>query len=121
MKTFHACLTENRARRVAVRLMQAATLALVFATAMPSHAADDREVRSRVNPAYPELAKRMKIGGAVKVEVRVDADGKVTEAKAVSGNSILEPAAEAAVRQWKFAPGAGVATVVVELHFAVAQ
>ncbi|MDR3750572.1 MAG: energy transducer TonB [Terracidiphilus sp.] len=108
-------------RHVGIRMLQAAALALVVAMALPSRAADDRAIKSRVAPVYPEIAKRMKIGGAVKVEATVDPEGKVTEAKAVSGNRMLSPAAEDAVRKWKFAPGAGESMVAVEINFSLGQ
>jgi outer membrane biosynthesis protein TonB len=49
----------------------------------------------------------------------VDADGKVTDVKPVSGNRMLSVAAEDAVRRWKFESGAGVATVEVSVNFAL--
>ena len=51
----------NGLRRVGVRLIQAAALALVVALAIPARAADIRAVKSRVAPVYPEIAKRMRI------------------------------------------------------------
>jgi TonB family protein len=108
-------------KKAAVKLFQAAALALIVTMALPARAADDRAVKSRVAPIYPEIARRMKITGAVKIEATVDADGKVSEAKTVAGNRILAPAAEDAVRKWKFAPGAGTAKVNVEVDFAGAQ
>jgi TonB family protein len=117
MNRIHICLTENRARRAAVRLLQVAVLALVVITSIPAFAAGDREVRSRVAPVYPEIAKRMKISGAVKIEATVDADGKVTQVKALSGNQMLSGAAEEAVRKWKFESGSGQSTVNVVLEF----
>ena len=87
---------------------------------MPGHA-EDRAVKSRVPPVYPELAKRMRISGAVKVEATVDADGKVTDVKTINGNRALATAAEDAVRKWKFAPGAGVSVVELEINFSLGQ
>jgi TonB family protein len=84
--------------------------------ALPSAAAD-RKVERRVQPVYPELAKRMHIGGTVRVEAAVAADGSVTEAKIVSGNKILAPAAEDAIRKWKFAPEAVASTENVAIEF----
>lgn len=107
-------------RRVGTRLLQAATMALLLALAVPGRA-EDRAVKMRVPPVYPEIAKRMRISGAVKVQATVDADGKVTDVKAVSGNHVLGAAAEEAVRKWKFESGAGTATVEVEINFAMAQ
>ena len=80
-------------------------------------AAEERAVKSRVAPVYPELAKRMKIMGVVKVEATVDMEGKVTDAKALSGSHTLSPAAEDAVRKWRFAPGDGTAKVTVDINF----
>jgi len=94
-------------RRVGIGTFQGAALVLILAIAMPIRAVDERAVKSRVSPAYPEIVKRMKIGGAVKLEATVDAQGKVTDIKTVRGNHMLSVAAEDAVRQWKFVPGSG--------------
>lgn len=102
-------------------LFQTAVLALGLAMAMPARAADDRAVKSRVPPVYPEIAKRMKISGAVLVEVKVEADGKVSEVKTLSGNRVLSTAAEEAVRHWKFEPGPSLSTVNVSINFSLAQ
>lgn len=116
------CFKFNKsARRLAVRLAQVAILALFVAGSIPARALDEREIKSRVAPVYPEIAKRMKITGAVMVEAVVGPDGKVSDAKALSGNHSLTAAAEDAVRKWRFAPGAGKATVQVEITFALAQ
>jgi TonB family protein len=103
------------------RILQGAALALILAIAMPVRAADERAVKSRVSPVYPEIAKRMKIGGAVKLEATVDAQGKVTDVKTITGNRMLAVAAEDAVRQWKFVPGSTDASVSVEVNFAPPQ
>ena len=108
--------------RVGIRVIQgAATLALLLSMALPAGASDDRAVKSRVSPIYPEIAKRMKIAGAVKLEAIVDAQGKVTDVKTISGNHMLAVAAEDAVRQWKFVPGSGNTSVNVEINFSAGQ
>jgi len=104
-----------------VRIFQAAILALMIALAIPARAADERAVKSRVAPMYPEIAKRMKIGGVVKVEATVDPDGKVSDVKTLSGNHLLQSAAEDAVRKWKFAPGPAASVVDIDLNFALAS
>jgi len=100
-------------------IIRAAALALIAAMALPSSAATDRAVKTKVPPVYPELAKRMKITGVVKVEATVDADGKVTGVKVISGNTALQNAAEDAVRKWKFASGDATDTVSVDVNFAM--
>ena len=119
MDPIHSCLTRSRARRVVVRLMQTAALALAVLLASHAFAEDNREVQLRVAPVYPEIAKRMRITGVVEVAATVAPDGKVLDAKAVSGNHALSVAAEAAVLHWKFAPGDGNATVNVKLTFSL--
>lgn len=105
---------------VGIGLVQAALLALVLMPSMPAHA-ESRAVRTRVAPVYPEFAKRMRVTGMVKLSVTVDANGKVTDVKPVSGNQMLSYAAQQAVRQWKFEPGAGTDTVPVDVNFELGQ
>lgn len=108
----------NGLRRTATGLIQGAALVLLVALAIPAKA-EDRAVKSRVAPAYPEIAKRMRITGVIVLSVTVDADGKVTDVKTISGNRALSIAAEDAVRKWKFMPGDGVATVEISINFAL--
>lgn len=79
--------------------------------------AEDRQSLVKVPPAYPEMAKRMHITGTVKVVATVDAAGSVLKAESDSGNKMLAPAAIDAVKRWKFSPGEGNATVVVQVNF----
>jgi Ca-activated chloride channel family protein len=55
-------------------------------------------------PVYPETARRMRVAGAVVVEVTVDESGRVSEAKATSGPALLRQAAVNAARQARFPP-----------------
>jgi TonB family protein len=102
-------------------LFQAAALALVVALALPARATDERAVRSRVAPVYPELAKRLRVGGIIRIEATVDPGGAVVETKTVSGNHMLSVAAEEAVHKWKFMPAAAQSTVEVTVTFAIGQ
>jgi TonB family protein len=111
----------NILQHTAARLILAVALALMVASATPARAADQRAVLTRSAPVYPEIARRMKISGVVRLEVTVDASGKVTDVKTLSGNHMLSSAAEDAVRKWKFEPGPGVSTVEESLNFALAQ
>lgn len=100
-------------------MLSATALAMAAALALPARAADDRAVKSRVAPVYPEIAKHLGITGEVKVEALVDAKGEVKSVKAVSGNHVLGAAAEDAVRQWRFQPGTGDSVVVVAINFTI--
>lgn len=107
----------GKRKRVAGWLARVLALVILAGMAVPGKAADERAVKSRVAPVYPEIAKRMRVSGVVKLEVTVDADGKVTDVKPVSGNQMLSAAAQEAVRKWKFAPGAGDATMELAINF----
>ncbi len=108
-------------RSLAVGLFHVAALLLVLAPAVPGRAAEERAVKSRVAPVYPELAKRMHITGVIKVEATVDADGKVSDVRTLSGSRTLAPAAEDAVRKWKFVPGSEQSMVDVDVKFELAH
>lgn len=57
---------------------------------------------SSVAPAYPQLARSQRLSGDVKIDALVDANGKVSTMKVVSGPALLHQAAMDAVRQWKY-------------------
>jgi TonB family protein len=97
--------------------MQAAALALMVVLAMPSIAADERAIKTRTTPVYPEMARRMKITGVVRLTVAVNQDGKVIDVKPISGQGILVATAVEAVHNWKYEPGSSVTTVDVPINF----
>ena len=80
--------------------------------------ADDsaRKVKTRVSPQYPELARKMNITGAVRLELLVSANGQVKSVKTLGGHPLLIDAAQNAVKQWRYEPGQE-GTEVVEIRF----
>jgi TonB family protein len=58
----------------------------------------------KVEPVYPELAKRAHIQGRVVLSVTVDEEGNVSDVKVTGGHPILDEAARAAVSRWKYSP-----------------
>ena len=59
---------------------------------------------SSVPPVYPALAKTQHVAGDVRVDALIDATGRVSTMKVVSGPSLLQQAAMDALRQWKYQP-----------------
>jgi TonB family protein len=57
---------------------------------------------SSVPPLYPAIAKQQHIQGAVQIDALVDATGKVSSMRVVSGPVLLHQAAMDALRQWKY-------------------
>jgi protein TonB len=51
---------------------------------------------------YPALAKTQHVGGDVRIDALIDASGRVTTMKVISGPSLLHQAAMDALRQWKY-------------------
>src|ERR1700739_3417271 len=76
-----------------------------------------RKVKTKVAPAYPELARRMSISGVVKVQVVVAPNGSVKSTKIVGGHPLLVNAAVDAVRKWRFETASEETTGVVEFKF----
>lgn len=56
----------------------------------------------RVEPDYPEEARRQRIQGAVVLDVHIRRDGSVQEVRVVEGPALLARAAIDAVKQWRF-------------------
>ena len=55
-------------------------------------------------PAYPPMAKQIRVQGTVSVQVLIDETGKVISAKAVSGHPLLAAEAVRAATQARFSP-----------------
>ena len=55
-------------------------------------------------PAYPMMAKQMRIQGLVSVQILVDEQGKVISAQVVSGSPALSTAAKDAATRARFTP-----------------
>jgi len=59
---------------------------------------------SSLAPVYPMLAKNQHIEGDVRVDALIEASGRVSAMKVVSGPPLLQQAAMDALRQWKYQP-----------------
>jgi TonB family protein len=59
---------------------------------------------SSTPPAYPWVARSQGVEGDVTLDALIDETGRVTKIKAISGPDLLQQAAAAAVRQWKYKP-----------------
>ena len=60
---------------------------------------------SRVEPVYPDLARRAGIEGTVELEVSIDPTGAVTDVEVVRGLPLgMSEAAAAAAHRWKYKP-----------------
>ena len=71
-------------------------------------AVEPAELTSKVDPAYPDAARRANVSGTVVLAVTIDADGRVTAVDVVRGLPMgLTESAVGAVRRWQYKPARG--------------
>jgi TonB family protein len=76
-----------------------------------------RRAKSKVQPTYPELARKMNISGTVKIEIVVAPNGTVKGARVVGGHPVLANAALEAAKKWRFDPSSGESTGIIDFKF----
>ena len=76
-----------------------------------------RRAKSKVQPTYPELARKMNIAGTVKIEVVVAPNGTVKDARVVGGHPVLASAALEAAKKWRFEPASAESSGVIDFKF----
>lgn len=77
----------------------------------------ERKLKLQVAPVYPELARRMAVIGAVKVQLTIAPNGSVKQAKLVGGHPLLVDPVMDAVKRWKYEPAPSETVQVVEVKF----
>lgn len=58
----------------------------------------------KVQPQYPTIARTIHVSGTVQLRAIIGTDGRIRELEVLSGNALLQPAAVAAVREWRYRP-----------------
>jgi TonB family protein len=76
-----------------------------------------RKAKFKSAVPYPELARRMKVAGKVKIEVLIAADGHVKSARAVGGHPVLVQSCLDSVKDWKFDSATEETTQIIEFNF----
>jgi len=109
-------------RRTAAAVLAVLTLALnigaVRVNAQQTQNEDlVRRAKTKVQPAYPELARKMNIAGTVKIEVVVSPTGVVKDARVVGGHPVLASAALDAAKKWRFEPAGGESSGIIDFKF----
>ncbi len=111
--------SQSKPCRVALALAALLTIVLAgnFCLAFGQQPAITRKVKTKVAPTYPETARRMSLGGTVKLIVVVGANGSVKSSTVMGGHPLLVAAAQDAVKSWKFEPGPEESSQVIEFIF----
>lgn len=104
--------------KIALAAVVASVLSVATGSAQQGSSGEgSRKVKTRVTPAYPELARRMNVTGKVKIEVVIAPDGRVRSTRVIGGHPLLVQSALDAVKEWKFVPAAEETTQIVEFSF----
>lgn len=109
-------------RRVFVALLAVATLTVAVSPVrlgaqQPQSEEIQRRAKSKVQPQYPDLARKMNIAGTVKIQVVVAPNGAVKDAHIVGGHPVLATAALDAARKWRFEPASSESSGVIDFKF----
>ncbi|HKF40117.1 MAG TPA: energy transducer TonB [Candidatus Acidoferrum sp.] len=99
------------------------TVLMAGAMALAQQTVDEgkRKVKTKVNPQFSDLARRLNVSGRVKIEVVIANDGHVKSSKALGGHPLLVQSCVDAVRDWKFEPAPEETTQVIEFEFKAIQ
>ena len=76
-----------------------------------------RKVLSKVPPKYPQIARKMNIIGAVRIEAVVAPNGTVKSVAIKGGHPLLAQSAQDSIRDWKWEPAAHETHELVEVKF----
>jgi TonB family protein len=76
-----------------------------------------RKLISRVEPVYPVILLSNHIGGTVRLQVTIAANGTVEDVELLGGNPILGEAAMAAVKKWLYAADRSPTETEVSISF----
>lgn len=98
--------------------------ALLCALAAPplgAQSAEPRKLITRTAPIYPRIALTARLSGTVKLRAVVTPAGVVKTIQAIGGSPLFVPAAEQAVRSWKYEASKTETIELVALIFSPAE
>lgn len=75
----------------------------ILSTAKPGPVVAGKLI-DKLQPVYPDTARKLRLSGMVSLNVVIHKDGTVTVQNVGAGHPLLSPAAVAAVQQWKYQP-----------------
>ena len=104
-------------QRIHLRSKWAALGMLVLGLAITASAQEGRKLIAQPAPAYPEIARRARLSGTVKVQVLIAPDGSVKDVKVIGGHPLFVDATIEALKKWKYVPSNAEASVALEFNF----
>lgn len=108
----------QRITAVVLALVMGTAVAAIYSNAQTAPSDEIvRRAKTKVDPQYPELARKMNISGTVKIQVTVAPNGGVKDAKIIGGHPLLAQSALDAAKKWRFEPAAAESTGVIDFKF----
>ena len=104
---------EARLTKIAARCF----LTMALLATVNLSAQETRKVISNPVPVYPEMAKRLRLTGVVKVQVVIAPNGQIKQTKVLGGHPVLVTAVEETLKNWKYAPASAETTTQLEFSF----
>jgi TonB family protein len=107
------------AGRIAIVILALFNVAIpgILLLAQQAQPETHRKALQKVAPHYPQMAKAMKLSGAVRVAVKVAPNGKVVSAEVLGGHPLLTEVAVDAARQFRFETAPKQTEEVVTFNF----
>ncbi|PYY19579.1 MAG: hypothetical protein DMG60_03780 [Acidobacteria bacterium] len=96
--------------------LQILALTVALGIAAMAESAERQPVKQSL-PEYPAILRKLKIGGTVKLNALVAADGTVKTTTIDGGNPVLAEVACNAVKKWKYSASSQATNVPVEMTF----
>lgn len=109
-------LADNRRKSFWIGLVLLLVL-MLLTSALRVFAQNTRKVKTSIQPAYPELAKKNNIQGTTRLQVTISPDGSVKDVKVLGGSPVLAQAATEAVKKWKYEPAPNETSAVLSFDF----
>jgi periplasmic protein TonB len=94
------------------RCLAVALLGVALFPTVTSAAEAGRKAVNKVQPAYPDLARKTNVHGTVKVEVVIAPNGTVKTMHPLGGHPLLIQSALEALKKWRYEPGPETKTIV---------
>src|SRR5579862_6293083 len=88
-----------------------------FVPTVLAEEAGERKTKVKTSPKYPDLARRMKITGVVKVQATVAPNGSVKNIRVLGGHPVLANAVIDAVQNWRFETASQETIETLEFRF----
>jgi TonB family protein len=110
------CPRNDRSKLAKTAARSFLAIALMLSTAnLPAQVA--RKAITNPAPPYPEVAKKFRLTGIVKVQVVIAADGHIKSVRVIGGYPVLVDSVKETLKDWKYVPAGSETTTALEFDF----